>query len=137
MSVYFDCLEPVRSDFVIGCFPLYRAHEAFKGSAHLIDHLMDPTTNSSVDPNTAPFNRAFNTPNLMFEWFEEPGNETKRNRFQTAMRTSAAFLPPDLVTGGEYPVRHRYPLIFICSSETLILNHIFQHSSGMLLAPKT
>ncbi|OCH84738.1 O-methyltransferase [Obba rivulosa] len=63
--------------------------ESLKSAAYLSDTLTDPRTASSYEPTESAFNRAFGTPNGMFEWYEQPENAFRLRRFNAGMRATA------------------------------------------------
>lgn len=65
-----------------------RADETLKSSGYMKECLTDPQTASSEEPNEAPFNRAFRTNVMLWEWLEQPENVLRRKRFGVAMKGS-------------------------------------------------
>jgi hypothetical protein len=56
-----------------------------KSSVYMPDHLCDPKTAHSSWPTETALNRAFDTSDMIFTWFGQPGNEDRRVRFQAGM----------------------------------------------------
>ncbi|EMD39709.1 hypothetical protein CERSUDRAFT_112014 [Gelatoporia subvermispora B] len=74
--------------------------ESFKAAAVTQDHLMDPSTAFSDEPNQLPIQRAMHTNKALFEWYDEPGNELRRRRFNIAMKESVKFEVPGAILQG-------------------------------------
>ncbi|KAI0064272.1 O-methyltransferase [Artomyces pyxidatus] len=74
--------------------------EGMKISSYLPETLLDPEYGHSVSPNKAAFHKAYNTKSDLFQWLEEPGNESRLARFGTAMEGSKSMSPPNAILGG-------------------------------------
>ncbi|KAF8989681.1 O-methyltransferase [Cyathus striatus] len=74
--------------------------EVFKASAFLAEVLLDPMMGHSESHEHTPLAVAFKSKSPPFEWYEEPGNEYRLNRFTAAMEGSARFDPPNAILEG-------------------------------------
>jgi hypothetical protein len=53
------------------------------------------------ESTTTPFNLAFRTPKVIWDFYAEPGNELRQVRFGAAMASIQNIFPPDLIIGGK------------------------------------
>ncbi|KAJ7061581.1 O-methyltransferase [Mycena amicta] len=72
------------------------SEDCFKASSYLTDTILDP----NAAPGPTPHMRAFRTSENMFQWFENPDNKHKLQRFGIAMQGSAAEEPEDTIFQG-------------------------------------
>ena len=70
-----------------------------KGSAFIIDGLLDPATSHSEEPSDAPGLRLFKAKSY-FDYLYAPGNEYLKARFQAAMGALASSESSTVVPGG-------------------------------------
>ena len=59
--------------------------ESFKSASHLPEVLLDPELGHAYEPNKTAFNRAHNTKEVMWRWYEHPDNRLYLIRFGAAM----------------------------------------------------
>ena len=59
--------------------------EGFKSSSHLTEVLLDPELGHAYEPNKTAFNRAHNTKESIWSWFEHPDNRSHLVRLGAAM----------------------------------------------------
>jgi hypothetical protein len=52
------------------------------------------------EPTTTPFNLAFQTSKVLWDFYTEPRNELRQVRFGAAMASTKNIFPPDLIMGG-------------------------------------
>ncbi len=93
MSCSSDCLT------VLGPDALNSLDEGFKSSSYLTETLLDPELGHSYESNKTAFNKAHNTKEDLWTWFEAPGNRLRLARFGTAMNGVEGSLIVD-VGGG-------------------------------------
>jgi hypothetical protein len=75
------------------------ADDSMKGSAVMIETLLDPATSHSEEPSNSPVLRLFKKTSY-FEYLHAPGNEYLNARFQAAMSGLAASESSAVVPGG-------------------------------------
>lgn len=61
----------------------------------------NPQTSHSVRPSEAPWNIAFNTSKPLFEWFDQPENKDRAERFSFALAGAARMEPPNAILAGK------------------------------------
>jgi hypothetical protein len=71
------------------------ADECMKGSAFMVEHMLDITAASSQDPSICPLTRAFNTNLNCFQWIEKPENVKRMRRGKMAMTSSDTSMTPE------------------------------------------
>jgi hypothetical protein len=74
--------------------------EGFKSSSYLTETLLDPELGHSYESNKAAFNKAHNTKEDLWSWFEAPGNRLRLARFGTAMDGVKNMTPPEVILEG-------------------------------------
>jgi len=79
--------------------------EAFKSSSHLTEALLDPELGHAYEPNKAAFNRAHNTKEVMWSWFEHPDNRSQLVRFGAAMNGMKNASPANTILEGLVTLR--------------------------------
>ncbi|KIK57717.1 hypothetical protein GYMLUDRAFT_75330 [Collybiopsis luxurians FD-317 M1] len=77
------------------------ADEDYKGAGQIADHIMSPQTAFEDTPEHSPLmsGLGYNKGN-MWDWFEEPANETRLRRFGIAMNGVNSMQPPDAILNG-------------------------------------
>lgn len=75
---------------------VFSCDEGLKGSSAIASWVKDPKG------YTAPVNMAFDTKLLLFEWFEQPGNEWRIQRFTAAMKGATSRFKLESFTSGRY-----------------------------------
>ncbi|GJE88172.1 hypothetical protein PsYK624_042550 [Phanerochaete sordida] len=61
-----------------------------RGAAWLAEHLLDPATGHSQEPNEAAWQRAMRTRLTTFEWMEQPAHALHLRKFGNAMRATTS-----------------------------------------------
>lgn len=90
--------DPSRYDQATGVAALigHSTDEGLKGAAKISETLLN--TKTPLVPNQAPVMQAVGFENgTCFEWFEQPGNEKRLQRFSSAMKSLTAFFPAQLM----------------------------------------
>ncbi len=99
MSCSSDCLT------VLGPDALNSLDEGFKSSSYLTETLLDPELGHSYESNKTAFNKAHNTKEDLWTWFEAPGNRLRLARFGTAMNGVKNMTPPEVILEGSVWLR--------------------------------
>lgn len=73
--------------------------ETFKAAAYIKDVVLDAPQDDELN---TPLNRAFNTHNDLFSWYERPENRVRFRRFGMAMDVLRRLSPPGAVLQGMY-----------------------------------
>ena len=73
-----------------------------KGSAYLYETLSDPKMAFSGEANEAALCKALNTNLACWDFFEQPDQKERLNRFGVAMQGMSKLEPLDVTTKGEY-----------------------------------
>lgn len=71
-----------------------------KGSSYMYEVLSDPATALSGEAKASALCKAFNTKETIWEFFDEPAQKDRRNRFGVAMKGVATFQPMELTIKG-------------------------------------
>jgi hypothetical protein len=66
----------------------------------LTENLTDPATAASTDPLSVPFQRAFKTDKVFFDWLSTPENSVSGVKFNIAM--GARIEVPKAIVDGDY-----------------------------------
>jgi len=74
--------------------------EVIKGSSYLYDTLSDPETAFSSEANEAAFSRGFNTKLACWDFYEQPDQRARRQRFGVGMHGVAKLEPVELTIKG-------------------------------------
>jgi hypothetical protein len=75
--------------------------EMYKGGSSTIGNVTNPNTAHSEEPNETPLNDYFKNNLSLFEWYEQPGNQHRLERFGIAMDAGRNAVPPDLILQGK------------------------------------
>lgn len=65
-----------------------------------MDNVMDPKTTFSEEPNVSPYQKAFSTDMLMWDYVEEPENAVRFRRINLAMIGTSTSQPPAAILRG-------------------------------------
>ncbi|EKM58628.1 uncharacterized protein PHACADRAFT_253095 [Phanerochaete carnosa HHB-10118-sp] len=74
--------------------------EAMKSGGYLQEALFDQKFARSQEPNETALNIAFDTKLPVWEWYEQKGNEHRRQRFGIAMEGTKQAVPPNAILEG-------------------------------------
>ena len=100
------------------CWSVWSVDEMYKAGSSTIDNLVNPETALSEEPNQAPFNTRFETPLGLFEWYEQPANRYRLERFGLAMDAGRSAVPPDLILKGQWVWRDGWLLLILTKAST-------------------
>ncbi|KAF9471449.1 S-adenosyl-L-methionine-dependent methyltransferase [Pholiota conissans] len=74
--------------------------DQLKSSAYLLEAFTDPNYAKNEDPSHTAFNKAFQTDLPIFTWFEQPGNESRLQRFGIVFEVGSRLYPPNAILDG-------------------------------------
>ena len=89
-----------RSHSILILVYINSSDEAFKSSSYLLEVLLDPELGHAHEPNRAAFNRAHNTKEVLWSWFEHPENRSHLVRFGAAMNGLKNASPVNAILEG-------------------------------------
>ncbi|KAK7014078.1 hypothetical protein VNI00_019427 [Paramarasmius palmivorus] len=93
-----------KHDDTMGLAALASHHldEAFKAAAYSWEACSDPATAHSGEPDASPFAKAFNKRQTLWNFYEQPEQKFRQNRFGIGMCGIQALQPPDAVMNGTW-----------------------------------
>jgi len=71
-----------------------------KSSAYMAEAVTEPEYSLSGNPTKTAFNIAFDTRLGIFEWYEQPDNEERRNTFQAGFESGKIMFNPRQILEG-------------------------------------
>ena len=101
MEVEYGLLTGLSSQYSCpDAFHIISTDEPFKSASHLTEVLLDPELGHAYEPNKTAFNRAYNTKEDMWSWFEHPDNRSHLVRFGAAMNGLKNMSPANAILEG-------------------------------------